>query len=747
MSSPTIKTIKRLFAVSGNQCAFPDCITPLVVDDTVVAEICHIKARSPDGPRYDPKQDEKDRDAVDNLLLLCPIHHKIIDDDPATYTVERLGQIKAEHEARHRGGLEPSDHLARQLLSLHQLPSPPAHFTGREKELDELITAIEKEGVIISGLRGMGGIGKTALALELAQRLTPHYPDAQIFLDLRGTDPRPLTPEQAMGHVIHAFHPRVQLPASEGELAGTYRSILHGKQVLLVMDNAADRGQVEALLPPTCCFLLVTSRRRFSIAGMRSLNLDTLAPADARCLLLRIAARIGDLADQIAQLCGYLPLALELAASTLAEREDLSPADYCRRLQEAQTRLDLVDASLTLSYDLLSARLQRLWARLAVFAGSFDRPAAAAIWEMEPDPAHDALGDLVRYSLVDWDDETGRYNLHDLARLFAYDKLRQSEDPRPVHRLAAEHLRAKIADPEEGGTPEEILEEVDQWERAEAWEEMARNASALVGSLDRLGYWAEIQARLERALEAVRPHLEAQPKLAAALLEDLGTVAHKQAEWDRAIEMYQQSLETKERVGDVHGMAQTFNNLGLVYADKGEWDRAIEMYQQSLETKERVGDVHGMAQTFNNLGLVYADKGEWDRAIEYYEKDLEISERVGDVHGMAYTEGNLGNLYLAQGELDKAEEIFEQTLNVSRSIGDIHSVGLALNALGRVYQRREDKEQAALYFAQAYLIFSQLGSTDADSAASALVQAFDGAVEAANDYLAQIAEEMQERDL
>jgi tetratricopeptide (TPR) repeat protein len=116
MPSPTMKTIKRLFAVSGNQCAFPDCTTPLVVDDTVVAEICHIKARSPDGPRYDPDQDEKERHAFDNLLLLCPIHHKIIDADPATYTVEKLGQIKAEHEARHREGPEPGDDIARQFL-------------------------------------------------------------------------------------------------------------------------------------------------------------------------------------------------------------------------------------------------------------------------------------------------------------------------------------------------------------------------------------------------------------------------------------------------------------------------------------------------------------------------------------------------------------------------------------------------------------------------------------------------------
>ncbi len=549
--------------------------------------------------------------------------------------------------------------------SLHQIPDPPRHFKGRENEIDELVTATQETGVIISG---MGGTGKTTLAHVVAHQLKGDYLDAQLLVDLDGTS-SPLAPADAMGQIIHAFYPHADLPASQSERGGLYRSVLHGKRAVLLLDDAADADQIEPLVPPASCALIITSRTRFRIPGMHGLDLHVLDPESARALLCEIAPRIGDSVDEIAELCGFLPLALELAAGALAERVDLSPADYARRLRDKQRRLDLVESSLSLSYDLLDERLQHLWMRLAIYSIPFDRDAAAAVWEMESEEALDPLGELLRFSLIHWDDTLGRYDLHDLVRIFAYDKLEETGDFRFVHALAAAYLNAKITDEEREGTPQEALEEVDQWKQAEDWEHLARRASALVGSVDRLGYWEEIEERLQRALCAVRDHLDA-PELEATLLDDLGTIAWKGAEWDRAIEMYERSLETNERLGDVHGMAKTWVNLGNVYLLKGEWDQATEYYQQSLETFERMGDVHGMATTWVNLGLVYADKGEWDRATEYYQQSLETFERMGDVHGMAKTWGNLGSAYKDKGEWDRAIEMYERSLAVAERLGD-----------------------------------------------------------------------------
>src|ERR671927_349344 len=231
----------------------------------------------------------------------------------------------------------------------------------------------------------MGGIGKTALALKLVELLKPRYPDAQFFLDLKGASTQPLNVAEALAHVVRAYHPTAKLPESESELRGLYLSVLEGQRALLLMDNAANAAQVEPLIPPAGCLLLVTSRQHFTVPGLAAKNLDTLSAADARDLLLTIAPRIETQADEIAALCGHLPLALRLAATAIMKYRNLRAADYVRRLRDRQQRLKLIEASLTLSYELLSEELRERWRWLAVFPDTFAADAAAAVWEVEVD--------------------------------------------------------------------------------------------------------------------------------------------------------------------------------------------------------------------------------------------------------------------------------------------------------------------------------------------------------------------------
>jgi hypothetical protein len=140
----------------------------------------------------------------------------------------------------------------------------------------------------------MGGVGKTALALKLAEQLTPRYSDAQIYVDLKGTGQEPLSVADVMLHVIHAYQPTSDLPRSEAEMAGRYRSVLYGQRAILFLDNAASREQIEPLTPPPGSLLLVTSRHHFHLPGLISVHVESLPREDSQSLLLAIAPVLGE---------------------------------------------------------------------------------------------------------------------------------------------------------------------------------------------------------------------------------------------------------------------------------------------------------------------------------------------------------------------------------------------------------------------------------------------------------------------
>jgi len=328
--------------------------------------------------------------------------------------------------------------------SLNQLPAPPLDFVGREKELAQLRQNIEK-GAVISGVRGMGGIGKTALGLKLAEHIAPEYPDGQIYLDLRGVhEQTPLTPEEVMAQVIRSYHPGAELPLDFGELGAMYRSVLSGKKVLLFYDNARDENQLKDLLPPKSCVLLVTSRQYFTLPGLVAIDLKTLAPKDAIELVQEISSRVNDKdSETLAKLCGYLPLAIRAAVSVLPRRPDWSPAELIKRLGDNRVRLGLVESSLSLSYDALDAKLQKYFRQLGMFTVPFLKETVVAVWDIGAStsislPFSDQkvtleessiqkvdliLGDLLKTGLLKCVPEYGIYYFHDLTQLFLEEKL------------------------------------------------------------------------------------------------------------------------------------------------------------------------------------------------------------------------------------------------------------------------------------------------------------------------------------
>ncbi len=671
-------------------------------------------------------------------------------------------------------------------LNLHQIPPPPRDFTGRDAELTELLANFEK-GIAISGLHGQGGIGKTALAFKLAEQLLPRYPDAQFYLDLKGaSEQKPLTPAEALSHVIRAYHPTSTLPEDEAQLRALYQSVLHNQRALLLMDNAKDAAQVESLLPPATCCLLITSRQHFHLPGIHTKNLDALPPDDARSLLLTIAPRISPspigpstaastssasaqdaptregcgVADELAQLCGYLPLALRVTASALAERIDLSPTDYIRRLSDAQQRLKLtgVDASLQLSYDLLTPELQKLWRILSVFPETFDRAAAMAVWSMEEDPAQDALSELVKFSLLDYSPHSlpdfsphpgplpsgeresppsprgsgdggegelsGRYHLHDLARLYADSRLPEPEryEVQRCHAAYYETVLRKANRLYKQGS-ESLKYGLNlfelEWKNIQTGQKWAYintekdNVSAKLCSnyLD-----AGVYLLLLRRHPREQVHWLTGGTRALAQLKDfkaaphhlfnLGNAFATYAAWDiairepdsiresrlrnfLAISFYEKSLASAHKISDLQSEGNALNGLGKVYITIGKTSKAVECLEKSLKILREISDRHGEGNVLGNFGLVYYNLGETRKAIKFHEQCLTIAREVSDRRGEGNALGNLGLAYNDLGEHHKAIEFYEQQFTINREIGDwlgesnsLWNMSLALDKLG-----------------------------------------------------------------
>ena len=632
------------------------------------------------------------------------------------------------------------------ISSPWQIPMPPKDFTGRSKDIDNILAYFER-GATITGLRGMGGIGKTALALVLAQRLNDRFPDGQFFIDLKGTSEKPLAASDAMAQVVRAhLGTDIKTPENETELAGLYRSVLKGKRTLLLLDNAAGREQVQPLLPPEYCSVLVTSRKKFALSGLKPWDLDPLSPEDARQLLITIYSQIGDNADRLAELCGYLPITLKAATYLLVETPDLAPAKYIQELGDERTRLkqlgrsgeDLdVEACFNLSYSRLSAESARVFRLLSVFPGDFDAKAEEVICQ---DEGHSILSELVRWSLVEYQRQSiegeGRYHLHDLVRLFADGKQEEidgAEDRENVQQRYAEHYEKILSLSNELYLNGSVLAGLNRFdlerrniETGWAW------AKENFPIDDRIAYlcssylnWPillELRMHPKERISWTETALSAARQLNNHSMEGvhLGTLGISYScmgEQRKAIEFYEQALAIAREIGNRQMEGAQLGNLGIAYSDLGEPHKAIEFYEQALDIARKIGNRKSEGIQLGNLGIVYSDLGEQLKAIEFHEQSLIIAREIRDRQMEGAQLGNLGNAYSGLGEPCKAIEFHDRALNISREIGDQRGEEADLGNLGNAYMKLGAPRKAIEFYEQALNISCEIGDLRVEGAA------------------------------
>lgn len=333
------------------------------------------------------------------------------------------------------------------LVRPAQLPATVPDFTGRAAfvtELGEVLASAEGRVMAVSALAGIGGVGKTTLAVHVAHQARWAFPDGQLYVDLQGAGPRAAEPETVLGSFLRALGtPDSSVPDSLDDRAALYRSVLDGRRILVLLDNAKDAAQIRPLLPGTeGCAALVTSRvRMVDLAGAHLVDLDVMSPDEALQLFTRIVGEERVAAEREAALdvvaaCGFLPLAIRIAASRLAARRTWTVSVLAAKLADERRRLDELqagDLAVKATFELGYGQLEPAQARAFRLLGLADGPdislaAAAAVLDLPAEDTEDLLEALVDTSLLE-SAAPGRYRFHDLVRLYARACAERDEQP------------------------------------------------------------------------------------------------------------------------------------------------------------------------------------------------------------------------------------------------------------------------------------------------------------------------------
>jgi tetratricopeptide (TPR) repeat protein len=589
---------------------------------------------------------------------------------------------------------------------LHTLPPVAPAFTGRVREEEEIVAALVGQGgsAAISALKGIGGVGKTALAVKIGHRLTVQFPDAQLLVDLCGTSDAPAAPRVAMESVIRRFLPEGQLPDDDAAVLEIYRDLLGRKKVFLILDNAKDTAQVGRLLPPAPSAAIVTSRQVLLLVDARSVRLDDLPLSDAMTLVLKLldgerSPSEEELRGLAQDCCLCHPLSLRVAALFLKGHKGRSVSDYIAGVAKDRARLKLqglpdhdVLAVIGQSLKQLRAEDEALcanWRDLSAFPSDFDAAAAAAVWgslgnnaeatsllrrlfrrlfstERErviKDPS-DRLVSLETRGLIEpiADD---RYRLHDLLRDVARRDWPEQSAAAAARRYA-EYFVSILGRADtlcrQGGAA--IAEGLSLFDRERTNIEAGQRWAAAAGAAR-----SEAAARLSVAYAN-----------AGVCVLSLRLDPREWIRWGGA------ALVGCRRIGDRQGEGTALGSLGLAYAELGETRKAIEHYEQVLTIAREIGDLRGEGNALGCLGNAYTALGATRRAIEHYEPVLTIAREIGDRHGEGKTLGHLGLAYGELGETRNAIEHYERSLIIAREIGDRRGEGNVHANLGVALQ-------------------------------------------------------------
>jgi DNA-binding SARP family transcriptional activator/tetratricopeptide (TPR) repeat protein len=663
-----------------------------------------------------------------------------------------------------------------------QLPADVRGFTGRTghlAELDNLLSAGDPQtSVVLSALSGTAGVGKTALAVHWAHQVKDRFPDGQLYVNLRGFDPTgsPVTPAEALRGFLEAFEvPAYRMPKSVDAQAALYRSLLVGRRMLVILDNARDAEQVRPLLPgsPTC-LAVVTSRRQLSglivTEGAQPVMVDLPGAAEARQMLVHRlgAARIAaepPAVDEIVERCARLPLALAVVAARAAAYPGFPLATFAIELRQARSRLDAlaggdpamdVRAVFSWSYHCLTGGAARLFRLLGLHPGpDVGTVAAASLAGLPLGRARVLLTELARAHLV-VEPTPGRFTFHDLLRAYAADLAEAVDEEAERHAallrvldhyLHTAHTADHMINPHRDPIalpplrPGAMVARLDDPEQARAW--LATEQTVLLAAIrqaadaglhthawhlawvltdffDRCGHrdvWTVLC--LTSARTAGTPDVPGGPARAYNH-RILGHAYFRLDQFDDAFAHLRHALDLFAELGDDAGQAHSHLGLAWLFGRQADYRQALHHATQALQQARVSGHRGRQANALNAVGWYHAQLGDHRQALHYCEQALTMFVELGDRYAEADTRDSIGYARHHLGHHHQAITYYQQAIKLYAELGDRYNHANTVIRLGDTYDAVGDGRAARAHWRGALDILTELDHPDADTLQSKL---------------------------
>lgn len=501
-------------------------------------------------------------------------------------------------------------------LVISQLRPIPAAFCGRAKEVEFLTTQMrlaKPYAIPVWGIEGMAGVGKTELANAVAHNLSPDFPDAQLFVPLGTHSNSPLTTSQALAYCIRSLYPDVKLTDDMHELVRQYQLMLDGKRVLIVFDDARDDSQITSLLPPIGNGVIVTSRRRFDT--VQQITLNTLSHKFSTLLLKQLCPRLLDEeADELASLCGELPIALSVVGGLFNSKRVLRVSDYLRdinknglgAIRSSSRQLD-INSFFESSYLQLDPTLQKAFCSLCVMPSEFDWDAAQAM--LSPFEAEYGVPELVATNMILWNETTELFRLHDLIRIFVASKLTDVELQRAkslhAHHFVALAKKISIF----------FMKDIDS--RRQALKLLDANLTHLDAAFFNLiaSHEYDLLAKLCEALNTSSVYF-GYPILFLRLHP------HERAQWAEA------HIRSATIIGDWQSQFNALNSLVFINNEMGIFSKSFEYAERQRLIAIDHSDSVRECMAYRQIGETYRQSGNIRGALGAFERQLKLASTI-----------------------------------------------------------------------------------------------------------------------